>query len=167
MVRIAWVAVVVSMGMSGADTAAADASGAPSVAPGSPAAVLELLAGSALREEDAVATGVDVETRPFISHFVSLRIGASYVSPTRFRGQNPTQLGARVQVAAGWSRFELGIGLIALQHADSYNSGRMNADLSLDIALTSHWRLRAEHWSNSDSSIPNIGRDIALICYRF
>jgi hypothetical protein len=141
--------------------------GAVSTAPGSPPAVFEMQGGSAVLRGPAFAAGVDVETQPFISRFVGVRGGMSYVARSIYRGSNPPQLGASLQLAAGWSRVEVAVGWIALQNSDAYDSGRMNFDLDIDVALVGHWRLRLQHWSNAASSRPNLGRNIALIDYRF
>jgi hypothetical protein len=141
--------------------------GMPSTAPGSPVAVLELQGGVAVKTRPAASAGLDVETRPFISQFVGLRIGMSWVAQSAWSGQNLSQLGSRLQVTAGWSRLEIAVGPIYLQHTDAYNSSRLNIDSTIDFAITDHLRVRAEHWSNAQSTLPNEGRDLFLLNYRF
>ena len=144
-----------------------DATGAPPTGPGSAPAVLELQGGVALKTRPAASAGLDVETRPFISHFVGLRLGMSWVAQSSWNGENDSQMGTRLQVTAGWSRVEIAVGPILLQHADAYDSGKMNIASTIDVAITAHWRVRAEHWSNAQSSFPNEGRDLFLLNYRF
>ena len=144
-----------------------EATGAPPTGPDSAPAVLELQDGVAIKTRPAASAGLDVETRPFISHFVGLRLGMSWVAQSSWSGENLSQLGTRLQVTAGWSRVEIAVGPMLLQHTDAYNSGKMNIASTLDIAITAHWRVRAEHWSNAQSSFPNEGRDLFLLDYRF
>jgi hypothetical protein len=146
---------------------AGDASGAPPTGPDSAPAVLELQGGVAIKARPAASAGLDVETRPFISHFVGLRLGMSWVAESSWSGENDSQLGTRLQVTAGWSRVEIAVGPMLLQHTDAYNSGKMNIASTIDVAITAHWRVRAEHWSNAQSSFPNEGRDLFLLNYRF
>ena len=150
-----------------AQASGAAASGVPPDTPGSPPAVLELQGGVAIKNHVAASAGLDVETQPFISHFVGLRVGMSWVAQSSYHGDDLSQVGARLQVTAGWWRLEAAVGPILLQNSDAYNSGRLNVDSSVDFALTAHIRVRAEHWSNAQSRFPNEGRNLLLLDYRF
>ncbi len=144
------------------------ATAAPAAAvPAPPFARLEIDAGAAANLRTAATGSLEVETVPFISGFVALRGGLSWVAASSFRGENRSQLGVSTQVAVSWWRFELATGPLLLQHSDAYNSGTINIASSLDLVLTRHWRLRVEHWSNADSGFPNIGRNRILVGYRF
>jgi hypothetical protein len=57
----------------------------------------------------------------------------------------------------------------AMQWSSKANPERLGARRIIESSddRAQRTRLRAEYWSNADSSHPNIGRNMALICYRF
>jgi hypothetical protein len=115
--------------------------------------VFELQAGARLEFRASATAGADFELAPFISHFVGVRLGASWCGSSEDRRYSPNEFGARAQLTASWWRFELAFGPILLEHEDYYNS--------------QHWRARFEHWSNAGTSPHNVGRNMALLDYRF
>jgi hypothetical protein len=129
--------------------------------------VFELQAGARLELRASATAGADFELAPFISHFVGVRLGASWCGSSEDRRYSPNEFGARAQLTASWWRFELAFGPILLEHEDYYNSSHLDLALSADAALSQHWRARFEHWSNAGTSPHNVGRNMALLDYRF
>ena len=129
--------------------------------------VFELQAGARFEGSPSATAGADFELSPFISHFVGVRLGASWCGTSEDHRHSPNEFGARAQLTASWWRFELAFGPILLDHEDYYNSSHLDLALSADGALTEHWRVRFEHWSNAGSSPHNVGRNIMLLDYRF
>ena len=129
--------------------------------------VFEFQAGARLEGSPSAAAGADFELPPFISHFVGVRLGASWCGTSEDHRHNPNEFGARAQLTASWWRFELAFGPILLEHEDYYNSSHLDLALSAEGAVTEHWRVRFEHWSNAGSSPHNVGRNMALLDYRF
>jgi hypothetical protein len=129
--------------------------------------IIELQAGARFEGSPSPTAGADFELPPFISHFVGMRLGASWCGTSENHRYSPDEFGAHAQLTASWWRFELAFGPILLAHEDYYNSSHLNLDLSADGALTQHWRVRVEHWSNAGSSPHNVGRNMVLLDYRF
>jgi hypothetical protein len=64
-------------------------------------------------------------------------------------------------------RFSVGIGLAKLQHADAYNSGAINFSLELEYRVWRQIYVGWQHFSNSGTSDPNLGRDLPFIAVRW
>ena len=86
-----------------------------------------------------------------------------------FRGASvPNNFAARALFVDGFGRFDVGLGLSWMQNPAPYNGSPINFNLQfayrfifLPVTLT------YTHMSNAGSRLPNLGRDIVLLGWRF
>lgn len=67
----------------------------------------------------------------------------------------------------GFGRFDVGLGVSWMQNPAPYNGSAFNANLQLAYRLGLGATLTYTHLSNAGSRLPNLGRDILLIGWRF
>jgi hypothetical protein len=82
-------------------------------------------------------------------------------------GPNSNQIAAQCLVVDGFGRFDLGLGLAALQNSDQWNSGRVNFALMARYRFTERMSLTYRHISNAGTHLPNIGRDMIFAAWTF
>lgn len=90
-------------------------------------------------------------------------IGESYYKDEYQR----TQAGIHCQIISHLDRFNAGLGAGVLQHDDAYNGGKFNFSLMLEVRTWDQLYVGYQHFSNSGSAEPNLGRDIAFLAWRF
>lgn len=82
---------------------------------------------------------------------------------------SPTQRNQAFAVARyvdGFGHFDIGAGVVKLQHADLYNSGAVNFNLLVGWHYRS-FSVRYNHFSNAGTSSPNLGRDMVVLGWTF
>lgn len=91
------------------------------------------------------------------------------IGTSNFRGQDvPNNFAARALFVDGFGRFDVGLGLSWMQNPGPYNGGNVNFNLQLAY----RFRLLPvtvtyTHMSDAGSRLPNLGRDIVLLGWRF
>jgi hypothetical protein len=81
-------------------------------------------------------------------------------------GEQTNQAAGFVRYVDGYGPIDIGLGLVAMQHEDAYNSGRLNFNLMLGYHH-GRFSVRLNHISNAGSSRPNLGRDMVLVGWSF
>jgi Lipid A 3-O-deacylase (PagL) len=91
------------------------------------------------------------------------------IGTSTFQGKDvPNNFAARALFVDGFGRFDVGLGLSWMQNPGPYNGGNINFNLQLAyrfvfLPLT----LTYTHMSDAGSKLPNYGRDIVLLGWRF
>ena len=131
-------------------------------------AVLEFEAGSAIVRGPTPAIGMKVIVPGVISHVGDAACGLAIIGQSTYHYANqPNQIAVGCQVLANLSRLTLGIGVAKLQNDDAYNSGTMNFNLTAQVRLTRQLGIAYNHFSNAGSHMPNLGRDLLVLTWRF
>lgn len=79
----------------------------------------------------------------------------------------PNNFAARALFVDGFGAFDVGLGLAWIQNPAPYNGSPVNFNLQLAYRLALGATLTYTHMSNAGSRLPNLGRDIVLIGWRF
>lgn len=80
---------------------------------------------------------------------------------------NRNQAGFQCLMVDGFGKFDIGLGLVALQNIDEYNGSHANFSLMLGYRFTDRFGLKVRHWSNAGTTDSNKGRDMLLVSYQF
>lgn len=80
---------------------------------------------------------------------------------------NPNQIFLHATLVDGFGPVDVGLGIATMQNEDAYNSGNIQFTLLLRWNITSRLSLGVRHFSNSGTSKPNTGRDLAVLAWRF
>ncbi len=91
------------------------------------------------------------------------------IGTSNFKGQDvPNNFAARGLFLDGFGRFDVGLGLSWMQNPAPYNGGSVNFALQLDYRFV-FWpiTLTYAHMSDAGTKLPNYGRDILLLGWRF
>lgn len=90
------------------------------------------------------------------------------IGQSSFRGQDvPNNFVARVLFVDGFKRFDVGLGLSWMQNPSPYNGSPVNFNLQFGYRFKFGATLTYTHLSNAGSRLPNLGRDIVLLGWRF
>lgn len=90
------------------------------------------------------------------------------IGTSKFRGQDaPNNFVARGLFVDGFGKFDVGLGLSWMQNPAPYNGSAVNFNLQLAYRLAFGGTLTYTHLSNAGSKLPNLGRDIVLLGWRF
>lgn len=90
------------------------------------------------------------------------------IGTSNFRGQSvPNNFVARGLFVDGFGKFDIGLGLSWMQNPAPYNGSNVNFNLQLSYRLPLGATLTYTHLSNAGSRIPNLGRDMLLLGWRF
>lgn len=91
------------------------------------------------------------------------------IGTSTYNGQSvPNNFALRGLFIDGFGRFDVGLGVSWMQNYLPYNGSPFNANLQLDyrfefLPIT----VTYTHMSNAGSRLPNLGRDIVLVGWRF
>ena len=131
-------------------------------------AVLEFEAGSAFVRGPTPAIGMKVIVPGVVSQVGDVACGLTIIGQSTYNYQaQPNQVAAHCQVLANLKSLTLGIGIAKLQNADAYNSGDLNFALTAQYRITRQLGIAYNHFSNAGSHMPNLGRDLAMLTWRF
>lgn len=90
------------------------------------------------------------------------------IGTSTFRGQDaPNNFVLRGLFIDGLGHFDVGLGLSWMQNPAPYNGSAVNFNLQLAYRLGFGATLTYTHLSNAGSRLPNYGRDILLVGWRF
>lgn len=98
-----------------------------------------------------------------------LVVGVTLIGESTLFGQpQRNNFGVRAQIVDGVGRMDAGFGLVYLQNTDIYNGSNLNFTLTLAyrfkrLPVTATF----QHWSNAGTRMPNKGRDMLFVSYRF
>jgi hypothetical protein len=99
---------------------------------------------------------------------IDLYAGAILIGDYEYGGHRfGNQVIARAGITPHIGPLGVSLGLAAIQHDDSINSGRINFNLALILRLGRHGQAFLGHISNAGTSMPNVGRDFAGVEWRF
>lgn len=137
------------------------------------AADLDIMAGSTIVRGPTGVIGMNVRFPEVVANYATLSIGFDIIGQSLYGCMHNTlcnnnQAVVHAQVVAPLpSKFELGIGVAHLQHADSYNCGSIDFSLSIQRPVYRDSFLRYQHFSSAGTCSPNGGRDILMLGWRF
>lgn len=90
------------------------------------------------------------------------------IGQSTFRGQDvPNNFAVRGLFVDGFGKFDVGLGLSWMQNPAPYNGSPVNFNLQVAYRLAFGATLTYTHMSNAGSRLPNLGRDIVLVGWRF
>jgi hypothetical protein len=90
------------------------------------------------------------------------------IGQSTYQGQNvPNNFAARVLFVDGFGSFDTGLGLSWMQNPYPYNGSPVNFALQCDYRFRFGATLTYAHMSNAGSRLPNLGRDIVMLGWRF
>lgn len=89
-------------------------------------------------------------------------------SSTYMNHEQGNQAALSVMLVDGFGRVDVGLGVALVQNLDIYNGSHANFSLMLAyrfqrLPIT----VAIRHWSNAGTKYPNLGRDFALVSWRF
>ena len=133
------------------------------------AAELEFSAGSAVIRGPASAMGAKLIVPNVVSNVADAACGFMLIGGSTYRNEwQRTQAAVHCQLISHVGRFNFGLGAGVLQHDDAYNGGKINFSLMLQVRVWKELYLTLDqHFSNSASAEPNLGRDLVLASWRF
>lgn len=119
-------------------------------------------AGSAVLRGPAAAIQVEWQWPSWEHRDGHWETGVTMIGPSTYKGKDQTNTFALdASYVDGWGPVDIGIGPAYLQNTDVYNSGGMNFHLMLGYHH-GPWFVRYNHFSNSGTRSPNLGRDLVL-----
>ena len=136
---------------------------------------LQISGGTAVIRGPTEVVGLDVIQPGVVAGFGDLGCGFNLVAESKWSAPaelyssnytNKQQLFAHCDVYVNFNRLSLGVGIAEIQHDDAYNSGRVNLSLSASVRVWKDLSVKWQHYSNSDTSYPNYGRDLLLLSWR-
>jgi hypothetical protein len=130
-------------------------------------AELEFSGGVTTLRGPTSAMGLKVIWPGAVAGRADLSCGLLLVGASDWHSHNANQAIEHCQVLNHLGRFSIGVGVAHLQNADDYNSGSVNFSLTAQAHLWSDWWLGWQHFSNAGTSMPNYGRDMVLLTWRF
>lgn len=90
------------------------------------------------------------------------------IGSSTFNGQQaPNNFVARGLFVDGFGKFDIGLGLSWMQNPAPFNGSAVNFNLQLAYRLPLGATLTYTHLSNAGTKLPNYGRDIVLVGWRF
>lgn len=90
------------------------------------------------------------------------------IGTSTYNGQPaPNNFAVRGLFVDGIGRFDVGLGLSWMQNPAPYNGSPVNANLQLAYRFGLGVTLTYSHISNAGTRLPNLGRDVILIGWRF
>lgn len=95
------------------------------------------------------------------------RCGLVLIGASIDTGEDRNNAAVQCQVVDGFGKFDIGLGLVALQHTDALNGSTVNFSLSLGYRFGDHFAITYGHWSNAGTVKPNTGRDMVFFSWRF
>lgn len=98
-----------------------------------------------------------------------IEVGATFLGESSFREQvQRNNFAWRATLVDGFGHFQVGLGAAYLQNTDEYNGSQLNFHLMLGYRFEKiPLSVRVEHFSNGGTRMPNRGRDMLLVYYRF
>lgn len=89
-------------------------------------------------------------------------------SSTYMDREQGNQAALSAMLVDGFGRFDVGLGVAFVQNLDIYNGSHANFSLMLAyrfqrLPIT----IAIRHWSNAGTKYPNLGRDFAILSWRF
>ena len=131
-------------------------------------AELEFSAGSAVIRGPASAIGAKAIVPGVITEHGDAACGFMLIGASDYKGEpQRTQALVHCQIISHIDRFNFGLGAGVLQHDDAYNGGKFNFSLMLEVRTWEQLYVTYQHFSNSASAEPNLGRDLVLLAWRF
>ena len=131
-------------------------------------AEFEFSGGSTVVRGPASAMGLKVIVPDVITKNADLGCGLMLIGASTYNGAPQlTQAAVHCQIISHLDRFNFGLGAGVLQHDDAYNGGKVNFSLMLEVRTWEQLYVQYQHFSNSGSAAPNLGRDLALLSWRF
>lgn len=79
----------------------------------------------------------------------------------------PNNFALRTLFIDGFGRFDVGLGVSWMQNPAPYNGSPVNFNLQLDYRILRGATITYTHMSNAGSRLPNLGRDLIMIGWRF
>lgn len=129
---------------------------------------LEVRGGTTAVRGLTVVMGLDLVFPDAAPGDADYRCGVVLVGPSTDYGVKQRQQAAvQCQIVDGYGRFDMGLGIAALQHTDTYNGSTVNFSLSIGYRITDRVSVQFQHWSNAGTVKPNKGRDMLTIGWRF
>lgn len=95
--------------------------------------------------------------------------GLTLVGPSTYMDRKQgNQAALSVMLVDSVGRVDVGLGLAYMRKADIYNGSRANFSLLLAYRFQ-RWPLTIglRHWSNAGLKYPNVGRNLAILSWRF
>lgn len=90
------------------------------------------------------------------------------IGTSTYHGQSaPNNFAVRGLFVDGFGRFDVGIGVSWMQNPAPYNGSPVNFNLQLAYRLGFGATLTYTHLSNAGSRLPNLGRDLVIVGWRF
>ncbi len=90
------------------------------------------------------------------------------VGPSEYHGQPaPNNFIVRGLFNDGFGRFDVGLGVSWMQNPPPFNGSPVNFNLQLAYRFRCGLTATYSHISNAGSRLPNLGRDIILVGWRF
>lgn len=125
--------------------------------------------GSAYADGSAPALDLTVITDLGASGDARWQYGLTLVGPSTYMDRkqgNQAALSAMLVDSVG--RVDVGLGVAYMRKADIYNGSRANFSLLLAYRFQ-RWPLTIglRHWSNAGMKYPNVGRNLAILSWRF
>ncbi len=97
----------------------------------------------------------------------SYEIGATFIGQSSFRDvPQRNNFALHAGIVDGFGRFDVGLGVAYLQNTDEYNGSQLNFQLLLGYRFD-NWTVRLQHFSNGSTKMPNRGRDMLMVYYKF
>lgn len=100
-------------------------------------------------------------------HNIDLYAGAMLVGNYDYQGENNNQIVLRAGIRPRVGRFTASLGVASIQAPDALNSGSINFNLGLSLAITKDLTLHIGHISNAGTHRPNVGRDLVGFTWTF
>lgn len=97
------------------------------------------------------------------------QFGLTLIGTSSYSDQDqPNQAALSALLVDGFGPLEIGLGVAFLQNTDVYNGSHGNFALQIAYRFR-RWpvTVTVRHWSNAGTVQPNLGRDFALLSWRF
>lgn len=136
------------------------------------AADFEFAAGSTFVRGPAAALAANVVWPKILADRGDIYCGLMLIGQSTFKDSlQSNQAAVRCGIVSNVGPVGFGLGAVALQHSDAYNSGKINFNLNISYKIK-QWEhqaliVRYDHISNAGTSSPNYGRDMAFLVVRF
>lgn len=125
--------------------------------------------GSTISRGETPVLDVAVTTRRGAPLDANWQFGLTLIgSSTYGEVEQPNQAALSALLVDGFGPLEIGLGVAFLQNTDVYNGSHGNFALQIAYRFK-RWpvTLTVRHWSNAGTVQPNLGRDFALVSWRF
>lgn len=129
---------------------------------------VQLSGGAAIVRGKAPVLDVTVTEPAPQLHGAYWQESLTVIGTSTYNGQAvPNNFALRGLFVDGFGHFDVGLGLSWMQNPAPYNGSPVNFNLQLAYRLGLGATLTYTHMSNAGSRLPNLGRDIVLIGWRF